>query len=173
MMKELNEEYGLNLDTCPDLSRTSGPAAVHSKGKAVIVGASHMRRAAVALIATRTDVTDLSSPGWTPTKENLQNVSEFLSRNGIGQGDCLIIDLWSNSAFLGTDELGFPKLPLRSAEDRRYHILGKLQTALATVFVRILEDTADSIAAAAPARIILIAPFPAMSSESAAATSST
>jgi len=70
------------------------------------------------------------------------------------------MDLWSNNALLGTDELGFPTRPLKCNEDRRYHILGKLQAAPATVFVRILEDAAEILDAAASATVVLVAPFP-------------
>ncbi len=51
-------------------------------------------------------------------------------------------------------------MPLKSNDDNRYHILGKLKAAPATVFVRILEDAAEALAAAAGSRIILVAPFP-------------
>jgi hypothetical protein len=86
MMTELNEEFGLSLDTNPDLNRQSDPGTAHSAGRTVVVGASHMRRTAELLIASGCTVTDLSAPGWTPSKENLKEISDYLAVNRLGGG---------------------------------------------------------------------------------------
>jgi hypothetical protein len=159
-LRELNEEFGLNLDTDPDLSRKVEPVTGHGIGRTVVVGASHMRRTAQELIAGGTEVVDLSSPGWYPSRENLKTSGDYLARLKLTEKDCLILDLWSNSSLLGTDELGFPKMPLKSNEDGKYHILGKLQAAPPTMFEKILADAAPILEGAAEARILLLAPFP-------------
>ena len=75
-------------------------------------------------------------------------------------GDLVILDIWSNSAFLGTDELGLPLRAVRDSSDGRYHVLGPLQVAPRTVFQKILDDARPVLDAAGEARIILVAPFP-------------
>ena len=70
----------------PLLTRTISPVTGHSNGRTVIIGASHMRRMAQALIDTGAEVIDLSSPGWTPSKENLKNVAEYMKKKSGGGG---------------------------------------------------------------------------------------
>jgi len=160
ILRELNEEFGLELDTDPDLTRVADPVPAHDHGRTVVMGASHMRRTAQALIASGTNVVDLTVPGWSPTKDSLADLGTRIRNLNLGNRDTVVVDLWSNSALLGTDEMGFPSKPFKSAEDGKYHVPGRLQAAPATIFDRILADAAPIFEGGSNARLIVVAPFP-------------
>jgi len=138
IFEEINEVYGLGLDTNPDLSRDSDPHIGTDTGSVVTIGASHMRRTAEALKRANVPVQDLSSPGWKPDMESVEAIAEAVRALNLTSRDSIIIDAWSNSAYLGTDENGFPVKASRSQVDGRYHIEGDLQIAPLGVFKKIL-----------------------------------
>jgi hypothetical protein len=70
------------------------------------------------------------------------------------------MDLWPNSAYLGTDEMGFPVKPEKNPVDGKYHIVGALQAAPAAVFEKILKDAEPLIKSANTAKVVLVLPFP-------------
>jgi hypothetical protein len=106
------------------------------------------------------DVISLGTPGWCPTKDNILKAADSIETLKVGHQDIVVLDLWSNSAFLGTDESGFPLKPVKSNSDGKYHIMGELQHAPKQVFQRILSDAAPLFSAGNGARIVLLAPFP-------------
>jgi hypothetical protein len=161
MIHEINELHGLKLDTEPNFSRGTEPIATNGKNRTVILGASHMHRVATVLAAEAGgQVTDLTSPGWIPTKEAFKKASDCVAELGLDSGDLLILDIWSNSSFLGTDEVGLPIRAVRGGADGRYHIIGPLQVAPKSVFKKILEESRPILEAAGEAMVVLVSPFP-------------
>jgi len=158
LLQELNTNFGLNLDTDPDHTRTSDPMTVTDSGRVVLVGASHMSRTAAAVAAAGGDVIDASSPGWAPSKDSCKKIANFLKNLALKDGDTLVIDVWSNLAFMGTDEYG---IPCRSSKiGGKYHIGGHLQAAPRTVFQNGFNELGPVLEAAGRAAIVLIEPFP-------------
>ena len=70
------------------------------------------------------------------------------------------MDLWSNSAFMGTDESGFPCRPHRDPADHKYHVIGQLQAAPQTLFQTIMRDASGLIGAAGSTMVVLVTPIP-------------
>ena len=99
-------------------------------------------------------------PGWTPTKENLASCTEAVAKARLNTSDTIVIDLWSNSTLLGTDDMGFPKKPVKSTLDGKNHITGKLQAAPGTVFEKILSNADVVLRPAEPAKVVFVAPVP-------------
>jgi hypothetical protein len=160
ILTEINELFGLGLDTSPNLDRNADPGASPDTGRTVIVGASHMRRVAREMRDAGSEVIDLSVPGWLPTKENIAAVATKLASIDLTAEDCIVIDLWSNSVYLGSDDYGYPLKPVRPEIDGKYHIIGVLQVAPKGIFQRILQDCMPIIDAAAVAVNILAVPLP-------------
>jgi len=158
LLQEINTNFGLSLDTDPDYSRTSDPMAVTDSGRVVLVGASHMSRTAAAVAAAGGDVVDASSPGWTPSKDSCKKLANFVRNLALKECDTLLIDIWSNMAFMGTDEYGIPNRATKIGG--RYHIVGHLQAAPRTVFQNGLNEVGPVLEAAGRAAIVLIEPFP-------------
>ena len=100
------------------------------------MGSSHMRRVAIEMVSVGAEVVDLSVPGWVATRENIAAKAEELKNLDLAGGDCVVVDLWSNSTFLGSDENGYPLKPTKSASDGRYHVVGDHQVAPQGVFKR-------------------------------------
>jgi hypothetical protein len=74
-------------------------------------------------------VVDLTSSSWTPKPGKIEKLCETLEKLNLTEIDTVVIDLMSNSAYLGTDEDGLPIPAEKSDEDGRYHLLGDLQQA--------------------------------------------
>ncbi len=160
ILKEINEVYGMGLDPNPDLSRDHDPQPGTTAGRVVIIGASHMCRTAQALKDKNVCVHNLSKPGWLPDAASAASAVEAVKGLSLDEKDCVVLDIWSNSAYLGTDENGFPVKPFRSQEDNRYHVIGDLQVAPLGVFKKILGDFQGVIHAANNAAVIIVVPFP-------------
>jgi hypothetical protein len=159
-MLEINEIFGLNLDSDPCVERLAVPAAGTGGSRVYILGASHMRRLAATLLQKNLEVKDLSSPGWTPSPESIRSVAAYLREQVPTTSDTLVVDIWSNSACMGTDEIGTPCRAQRGSTDGKFHICGQLQAAPKTIFKHLLQETLPVIGAAGGASIILVAPFP-------------
>jgi hypothetical protein len=129
MLEELNDAYGLKLDSVPDISREVDPGTDHGQRKMVIVGASHMSRIAAVMADGGIQVSNLSTPGWKGTKENISKVTDYVKSANLAKTDMVVLDLFSNSAFMGTDESGMPRKAVRSPVDGKYHLVGQLQAA--------------------------------------------
>jgi len=136
------------------------PDSVHNTGKTVFLGASHMRRVVQELGAASGTVVNICPAGWSPTKESLLAAAERVSELNLSANDTLVLDVWSNSAFLGTDDMGFPKIPEKSPLDGRFHVVGSLQAAPTAVFEKLLQDTVPILDAANNANLVLVVPFP-------------
>ena len=91
---------------------------------------------------------------------NIELVAKEIKELHLAGEDCLVVDLWSNSSFLGSDENGYPLRPTKSAVDGRYHIEGDLQVAHKGVFQRIYQDATPIFDVAHPAEIIVFFPIP-------------
>jgi len=160
LIQELNEDFRLGLCPDPDHSRVMDPDSVHNTGKTVFLGASHMRRVVQELGTANGTVMNICPPGWSPTKENLLAAAERVSELKLSANDTLVLDVWSNSAFLGTDDMGFPKIPEKSTLDGKFHVVGPLQAAPTAVFERLLQDSVPILDAAKNANVVLVVPFP-------------
>ena len=119
-----------------------------------------MTRVVDALIIEGEDVSGLCSPGWMPDPNGIAKAAEYVKGLNPTPSDRIVIDLWSNSSFMGTDELGLPCKAYRSELDKRYHILGPLQAAPKQVYKHVLKEAAPLLEACSGALIVLVAPFP-------------
>ena len=119
-----------------------------------------MKRVASELAAVGSEVHDLSVPGWVASKENIKKVADELKDLGLAGDDCVVVDLWSNSTYLGSDENGYPIRPTKSATDGRYHVVGDLQVAHKGVFQRIYLDCMPIFDSVNQAQVIVVLPFP-------------
>ncbi len=142
MLTELNDIYGLKLDTDPDLSRNTSHNAGNSHGRVILVGGSHMARLAEALQQGGSETRHVGSPGWVATRDSLADAAGQLANLRPTQTDIIVMDIWSNSAYMGTDEFGLPLRAQKSSVDFKYHILGNLQAAPKTLFDKIMQDQA-------------------------------
>jgi len=159
LLSELNDVFGLTLDVNPDTCREPDRTVGNSPAKTVTLGASHLHRVSRIMIDGGANVKSLCSPGWTPTRENLNAAAKLIAEQNLTAEDLFVVDLWSNSAFMGTDELGMASRSQKSNIDNKYHIVGKLQAAPRTLFEVILNEANCVLEAAGDAAIVVVAPL--------------
>ena len=116
LISEINGTFGLGLDGEVSLSRDTDPVLATGTGRLILVGASHVKRIAKELINTGSQVVDLSVPGWVPGPTSVAAIKEKLSAAKPGKQDTVLVDLLSNSAFMGTDDQGLPTRPVRHSD---------------------------------------------------------
>jgi len=122
-----------------------------------------MARLTEAATAAGADSIYVGYPGWVAAKDSLSEAARKLGGINLGAGDVVILDLFSNSAFMGTDDAGLPCRAIRNRSDSRYHLLGELQAAPKTVFEQIVSDArcASGVAAITNGcKTVLISPIP-------------
>ncbi len=74
------------------------------------------------------------APSWVATQDSLADVARKLTNLRPGPEDIVVMDIWSNSSYMGTDEFGLPCRAAKSTNDSRYHIVGS------TIFVDHASD---------------------------------
>ena len=119
-----------------------------------------MARVVNTLVICGADVNSISTPGWKPTEESLGKAASYVASQKLSSEDRVIIDLWSNSAYMGTDEMGLPSKPVKDGLDGRYHILGQLQAAPKPMFQKLVHMARDLLSAAGEAKVTFVSPFP-------------
>jgi hypothetical protein len=107
-----------------------------------------------------TDTISLAYPGFNATPPALTQIASRLKELGLNGDDRLVLDLLSNSAFMGTDGEGLP-LPATAGEDGTYHIPGSLMVACAATVKKVLGNCNQIGKMCAKAQqVILVAPIP-------------
>ena len=95
--------------------------------------------------ATASDVTDdIQLPRWASDSDTVSLITEKITELNLSANDALVLDIFSNMAFMGTDPDGLPARPHRGT-DGRFHITGHLEGAT-TIYPR--QDTSPVHAAA-------------------------
>ena len=160
MFTELNDVYGLTLDVTPDTSRNPSPSIGNGQARMIFVGASHMARLSVVAAEANVEVALIGNPGWLATRDSLAEAARKLTELNPTDNDVVIIDLFSNNAYMGTDDCGLPCRAQKGRADGRYHVGGALQTAPRSVFEKIVSDAKDLINAANGCKTVMFAPIP-------------
>jgi hypothetical protein len=159
MTYALNKLYSLNLDTNVGVVRGVGANSIgRNEGRIAIIGASHAGRygASPALKSGRL-VQDL--PRWTPTDTTTRAAKQKLLELKLTSNDTLILDIFSNSVYMGNNALGCPSPPFQD-EDGNYHIEGPMGVAPLRALRIIAEQGAAIMTAASPAKCIVVLPVP-------------
>ena len=159
LIQELNDIYGLSLDPSPDTERRADPTTRHEPNRTVLIGASHMARIKYQLEQNDIPVVGKCIPGWVPSKENVAEMAAYCASLKLCSRDLVVIDIWANSAIIGTDSDGMPHKAVK-LDDGKYHVIGELQATPRTAFQTILKDMHMVLDAASSARILLLTPLP-------------
>jgi hypothetical protein len=126
------------------------------KKRTVLVGASHMKRLWEVM---GPHTVTLAFPGFRPKEKIILEITNKLVELNLGKDDTVILDLLSNSVFMGTDSNGLPTKALR-AEDGSYHIVGSLAIAPASVTKKILAGCSTLAKVLKGTGTVLISPIP-------------
>jgi hypothetical protein len=158
MLSEINMSFGFDLNETPVMERGAvTPEKTSLPGRLIIVGASHMARMA-SYLPQETIV--LATPGFKATHATVPQLTSKLAGLSINGDDRIVLDLLSNSAFMGTDAEGLPS-PAFAGEDGTYHIPGSLAVAPPQAIKKILGNCEQIGKICSNANlVVLVAPIP-------------
>jgi hypothetical protein len=158
MVSEINMRFGFDLNETLVMERGAvTPEKANLPGRLIIVGASHMARMA-SFLPQETIV--LATPGFKATQATVPQLTSKLAGLSINGDDRVVLDLLSNSAFMGTDADGLPS-PAFAGEDGTYHIPGSLSAAPPQAVKKILGNSEQIGKACSKANlVVLVAPIP-------------
>ena len=106
------------------------------------MAASHVVRLSEADATAGSDTVYVGMPGWVATKDNLADAARKLGSLVPTEKDVIVIDLFSNSAYMGTNDSGLPCRAVKGFFDSWYHMVLDLQAAPRSVFEKIIWDAA-------------------------------
>ena len=159
LVSELNNLHCLTLSEKPELKRgVCLPTREQGLSRLVFIGASHTGRMA-ALLGLGEQVLYLSLPIQTELKASVDNIAEKLSDMSLTKHDALILDIFSSSCLMGSDEMGMPVAPFQS-EPGKYHIPGCLEIAPEGVLKKRFSAVRPILEAAGEAVKVCLLPIP-------------
>jgi hypothetical protein len=157
LIKELNKNFWLQLDPFPSLERgIVTQVEKTTDNRYIVVGGSHMNKMAAFMPE---NTINLAEPGFRAGPATCGKISQRLADLMPGTGDTVILDLLSNSSFMGTDEDGMP-IPVMTMGDGFYHVPGSLIPTPISIIRKTLQNCDCIAAAAKDSNIVLIGPSP-------------
>jgi hypothetical protein len=157
LLEDINKLFGLGIDPNPSLERGCVTQGTYTdKKRTVLVGASHMKRLADQM---GSETVSLAFSGFRPKEKAIAEIVNKLAELKLTKEDTVVIDLLSNSVFMGTDQCGLPTEAVR-AEDGSYHIVGSLAIAPASVTKKILAGCSALAKSLKDTGTVLISPIP-------------
>ena len=103
------------------------PTRENGLSRLIFVGASHAGKMAT-LLGSSDQVIYLSLPAQTAPKATVDSIVDKLLSMSLSKQDAIIVDIFSSTALMGSDEMGMP-VPAFQMEPGRYHITGCLEIA--------------------------------------------
>ncbi len=141
------------------LVRAAGNTTVSEtpEQKVILVGASNMTPASQFFADCELSTENHSIPGWMPTAENVQKMSELVEDKAKG-GAAFVFDILSNSAVRYEQFDGTTALPFKSSG--RYHLGGGVVPTPIATFKKVIEHVLPIFKAKGNSACIKIPPLP-------------
>jgi hypothetical protein len=121
-----------------------------------VAGASYMIRLAETM---GPETVSLAYQGFRPREPMISDLADKLRSLKLNSRDTVVLDLLSNSAFMGSDSYGLPTEAVR-AEDGRYHIIGSLSVAPISCAKKVLQSCSPLAEALRGTGVVLLSPVP-------------
>ena len=102
---------------------------------------------------------NLLLPRWAPEQDSVAEICTRLEALRLTNNDVLVLDLFSNSTYMGTDSEGYPAKPYRG-DDGVFHVEGQLGTATLALLRRVWTASLPVLAAAKEATMVFCLPLP-------------
>jgi hypothetical protein len=142
---------------------TAGIAENFTGKRFVVVCASHAGRIADCIDNQDVEVVDLSVPGWTVTEKNVAKMTAELEKVLNEKTDLIslvIYQIFDNSIYFAEAPDGKRSLPVKSKDDGKYHVPGRLVLADRAAFKSIFRLSVPLFRAGAECEKIIISPLP-------------
>jgi hypothetical protein len=156
LCREVNENYALNIDENPILTRCreTGTESKSGVGRIFAIGGSHIARIVGGLVRHDCEVINLSRPGWVADPTSIVDCESKLRAYNLSDTDVVICDLLSNSLLWGTDDKGNPSDPAKI--NGEWHIVGDLIIRLMSVLKNILQNCNNIFGQITPQVVCLV-----------------
>jgi hypothetical protein len=163
LVSELNAKFMTDLGSITALeSACSESEAEPEKTTIIFVGGSHSSRLAAAAGGNGIEVVNLSMPGFRVCEETIDTAC-ILLREAVQEcsGKVVVVyQLFDNNVFFETREDGSRSLPAKSAEDNKYHIVGRLDFADHNTIKNLVNIATPLLRAGGDAEKIILSPLP-------------
>jgi hypothetical protein len=157
LMEDLNLFFGVGVDPAPSIERGAATQETDNENaRVVLVGASHMIRLAETM---GPETVSLAYQGFRLREPMISDLSDKLRKLKLNSRDTVVLDLLSNSAFIGSDTYGLPTKAVR-AEDGSYHIIGGLSVAPISCAKKTLLTCCPLAEALRDTGVVLLSPVP-------------
>jgi hypothetical protein len=143
------EDYLARADEIEKLSETK-------EQKVVLIGASNLNRASQYFEANDLSVVNHSVPGWTPTLENVNKMSELVEKEAKGDA-AFVFDILGNSAISFEQFDGTASLLFKS--NGRYHLGGRIVSTPLATFKKVVEHVLPIFKAKGQNSAIIVPPL--------------
>jgi hypothetical protein len=159
LILDLNKYYCLNLDANYNPMRGAGASSQGAEqARVALIGASHAAKVS-ALAAARHKGFIPNLPRWTPDQQVCNAIIDKLKDLKLGPADYLVLDIFSNTVYMGSNEEGLPTPAFRDDEGK-YHVPGYMDVA-PTAALRRLAGMGKRLAeAAGNATTVFLLPLP-------------
>jgi hypothetical protein len=132
------------------------------KTTVIFVGGSHSSQLAAAAGGNGVEVVNLSMPGFRVCEETIDTACILLQE---AVQECsgkvvVVYQLFDNNVFFETREDGSRSLPVKSAEDNKYHIVGRLDFADHSTIKNLVNTATPVLRAVGDAEKIILSPLP-------------
>jgi hypothetical protein len=155
LIKDLNLIFGVGVDPAPSLGRgvvTQDTDNEHVR--VVLIGASYVIRLAESM---GPETISLAYQGFRPREPMVTKLAAKLHQINLGSRDTVVLDIQSNSAFMGTDSCGLPNEAIQ-AEDGSYHNIGSLTLAPILCTKKVLAACVPIAEALRNTGVVLLSP---------------
>jgi hypothetical protein len=159
LAEETNKYYCLNIDENVVVSRGTGaPENDANTGRVFLVGSSHLHRIATSPAAAKIPKLVSDMPRWATDGSSLSSVAEMLGTAEIRENDLIILDLFSNMIFSGSDDFG--NLQPAFKEGGKFHLTEYVDIS-PTPKVRQMAASSGKLAeSAGHGKIVFVLPLP-------------
>jgi len=102
---------------------------------------------------------NLLLPRWAPEQDSVTEICVRLQALRLIKANILVLDLFSNSTYMGTDSEGMPAKPYRG-EDGVFHVPGQLEIATQVMLKRVWTASIPVLEAAKEVTLVFCLPLP-------------
>ena len=164
MLMELNRSMALDLDPSTNQTRMVEKKSVAGgpdSSTYVVVGSSHAKRTAAALVKLGEDVRDVIVPAWRPTSAQVDNIKQKLEGAVVGLAGNIIVvfEMFDNCYYYAQCDDG-SLIPARRGHDGRYHVDGESVLAPKETQFALFKKLLPVLNAVKGAKRVLVPPLP-------------
>jgi len=158
----LSRDFGLRLIPEVILSREPAPGGIKDETtrglKLVTVGASILGRVSGIMAAQGHDVTNLCTPGWAATPENIETLAAKLDQLTVGPDTVVIFDLFGNTTYRYREFDG--SISMIKKRENGYHAEGPVTIAEDFSLKNIVEGVGKILKSKPECFRVIVPPLP-------------